>query len=714
MHPERLKQLYSNFSIIPLNDKVPIWNDWTKHKEIKPTFDSLKLHDGNFGIVCGYEGLEVIDIDNHFLNADALFAWIKDNFDLTNFLITKTQHNGYHIYFKSDYTEGSFILAKRQFEGTGKKGILPDGKEIDLREINGKWYTYIAMVETRGIGGQVVFYDNILQGSLDSIPVLDQEQRSTLIEICRALNEVAEKEAPKLNEKIKIEGQLPGDLYNNDPNAIEETFNLLKEAGWTTNDNIHWWRPGKNFNQGPSATFGKVGINRFYNFSSNGYPFDFRVSNSLFGVRTILKHEGNFKKCAKELAKLYNIKPNEPKKKKSKWDVLHAIIEEWKLKFRYNELTTVVDVSRNGSQFDRLGLLLGDIIKEMETKRGIASISKSKLDEMINNSHTCEVYNPIKKFFGNLPGWDGKDSFTEITKYIKLDPDESEDFFISMLKKQLIRAVKCGLIANYVNRMSFILYGPQEIGKSEFFRWLMPEKDLYNEEPIDPTEKDSILALSRYLVINMDDIDGLSKREVSKLKAYTSRSKITKRVSYGRHDEKFNRIGSLFGSTNRSDILADENNTRWLILKVIDFDWKGYVADIDPLQLWAQAKYLLEQDKDAGELTKEEKKIRDSRNEAEFLEISSEREILMKYFEEGTQPLTATDIKYIIETKKYPLKVNMYQLTRELKRLFGQPSKPKRENGKQGRYYYLKCELLNDTAFVGVDEYIESRSEVPF
>lgn len=712
MDQNRLKQLYDNFSIIPLNGKIPIWKDWTKHKEFKADFETLKFHDGNFGIITGYEGLEIIDIDNHFLNAESLLLWIENNISLKDFLVTKTQNNGYHIYFKSDYTKGNLTLARRKFEGTEKKAILPDGKEVLLTESNGKFYAYVTMVETRGVGGQVVFYDNIIKGSIDSIPKLSEQERDNLIEICKALNEVAEKESPKIHENVKIEGQQPGDIYNNDPNAIQETFRILQEAGWTTNDNIHWWRPGKTTKEGPSATFGRVGINRFYNFSSNGHPFPERESQSLFGVRSILLHEGNYKKCAKELAKLYGVKPNEKKKKKSKWEVLEAIIKDWKLKFRYNELTTVIDVSMNEGKFDRLGLLLGDIIKEMETRRGIASISKSKLDEMICNTQICDVYNPIKQFFDSLPEWDGKDNFNELMKYINLDKDEDSIFFQVMLKKHIIRAIKCAFIPKYIHRMVFVFHGPQEIGKTEFIRWLIPNDDLYYEEPIDPGAKDSILSLSRYLIINMDELDGLSKKEVAKLKAFISHGKITKRVSYGRHDEKFNRIASFFGSSNKSDLLADEKNTRWIIVKVLSFDWQGYLKNINPLQLWAQAMHELKADNNAGDLTKEEKQIRDNRNEAEFLEISIEREVLMKYFEKGDVPYTMTDVKILIETKKYTIKLNEYKLTRELKRLFGEPTKNIRIDGKQGKYYYLKTSLHENN---GAFEYYEPEYKgIPF
>jgi len=706
-----IDELFKNFSIIPLKGKEPFWKNWQQYCEKRTSLERLQEYDGNFGVCCGFEGLEVIDIDNHFDNADALLAWIKDNFSLSGYLIVQTGGGGYHVYYKCDNPHGNKVLAKRKFIGTSKNAILPDGKEVILSEKNSEWSTNITMVETRGKGGQVVFYDNIIQGSIDSVPKITDEKRDELFEVCYSLNEVAEKETNTTKERIKVDGQLPGDAYNNDSITIDETIKLLLEAGWTSKDNVHWWRPGKSFNEGPSATFGKVGINRFYNFSTNAHPFIDRESYSMMGVRAVLKHNGDFSKCAKELAKIYNIdvdEPSEPEKKryKNKWRTLDDIIKDWKLKFRYNQLTTVVDVSVDKKPYDKLGLLPGDIIREMETKRGIKTISKNKLLEMINNTQTCVVYNPITEFFSHLPKWDEVDYFKELKKYITLAPDEDEQFFFSMLKKHIIRSIKCALVKKYINRMVFVLHGPQEVGKSEFFRWMLPNDELYNEEMINPNDKDSILALARYLWVNMDDLDSQSKKEVHKIKAFISHGKVTKRVAYGHNDEGFTRIVSFVGSTNKTDLLADEVNTRWIILKISDFDWEGYLKNINPLQLWSQAMHELKQDKDSGELTPDEKKIRDERNNIEFLEISTEREILNRYFERGNFPITATEIKFLIENKKYPLKMNIYALTKELKRLFGEPSKPIRENGKPGRYYYLKTDLFEpNNAFV--DEYSE-------
>jgi len=697
-----LHKLYENFSIIPLHGKKPILTEWPKYAEEKIAFEKIKNHKNNFGIVCGYEGLEVVDIDNHFQDAGIMYDFIDDNIDLSSFFITRTGGGGYHIYYKCEEIEGNQKLAQR-INIKGRPEVL---------------------IETRGKGGQVVFYNNIRVGSITSIPTISKEMRNKLLQICCSLNEV-EKKTNKTKESTAIAGKRPGDVYNSDANTVIETINLLKQNGWTSNDDRYFKRPNKN-TDGISATFGKVGQNKFYVFSSNAHPFEAETSYSMFGVLTELSYKGDYSASAKHLAKQYNIKLPQKKKavelqktsSKDKWAVLETIIKEWNLRFRFNEITKVMDVSVDKQEYESLKLLPGDIIREMEVNRGIKSISTNKLMEMIGNKSICEVYNPVNSFFKKLPKWNGKDNIKELCKYIKLEKDEKPDYFESMFKKHLIRTVKCAKFAKYTNRMVLVLHGKQEIGKSEIFRWMIPG-ELYNEETVNPTEKDSILALSRYIFINMEELDSLNKRDVSKLKAFISRSEIVKRVAYGRHDERFDRIASFVGSTNKSDLLADTTNTRWLILKVKDFDWKGYTKKIEPLQLWAQAVEMLKNDNYAGELSKEEKEEREHRNSLQFLETSSEREILMKHFEESDKSdgITATEIKHLIETNMYPMRINLHQLVRELHRMYGEPNNT-RINGKVGRYYFLKHGFNSESPEATFNNYYEPQKEkeedVPF
>ena len=314
---------------------------------------------------------------------------------------------------------------------------------------------------------------------------------------------------------------------------------------------------------------------------------------------------------------------------------------------------------------------------------------------MIMTNKIVEMYNPVIEFYDNLPKWDGVDYVKKLCETITLTEDENKKYFIKMLKKHLVRTLKTAIEDDYTNRMVLVMFGKQEIGKTKIWEWLIP-KELYYDEPINLNDKDSIIALSRYLMINFDDLDQLSKKEVAKLKAYISKGSINKRLPYARTETKMTRIASFVGTTNLVSILADEKNTRWIILKVDKFDWKKYTKEIKPEQIWSQIKALMIKSPSIGELNKKEKSIRDYRNSSQFLEISRERDILLRYFTEqgDIKKYTATDIYMLIEKHLYPTKISFYQLTRELRRIYGTPKQTTR-NSIAGRYYELNCEFDN-------------------
>jgi len=134
--------------------------------EIEPT--------QGFGIVCGVNGLEVIDIDLKVFPAlqdqkdfwKSLIQLLKDHIDDFDkkFCIYKTINSGYHILYRCEKIEGSQGLAKLE----GHQQFI---------------------IETRGRGGYVFIYENqISDFGYEEIKEISQEDRDTLIGLCRYYN----------------------------------------------------------------------------------------------------------------------------------------------------------------------------------------------------------------------------------------------------------------------------------------------------------------------------------------------------------------------------------------------------------------------------------------------------------------------------------------------------------------------------------------------
>ena len=196
-------------------------------------------------------------------------------------VVERTQHNGYHVYWRS-------IAAVTRCEKFARDegGVL---------------------IESRCTGGLVIaaptpgYY--LLQGNFSLIPVLSAEEHEILITAARALDLVPKAQpvsSVRLPETPK-DGELrPGDDYN--LRGQGQFRDLLIRHGWRllgqSGDNEQWQRPGKE-GTGLSATFNGT---TFYVFSTNAAPLEENQGYSPFRVLAMLEHGGDFAAAARSLA----------------------------------------------------------------------------------------------------------------------------------------------------------------------------------------------------------------------------------------------------------------------------------------------------------------------------------------------------------------------------------------------------------------------------
>jgi hypothetical protein len=241
------------------------------------------------GILCGKVSgnLEIIDFDNSFGDIQKIFEAFLDIEDIKqiiekyDFPIQRTKRAGYHLIYRCDLIEGNQKLAER---------YRPEGKKE-------------ALIETRGEGGYFCVdptpgYKRI-SGEMISPPVITAEDRIILLSACRSFNE-----AVKPTISPEEDTDKPGDIYNRSSESQSEMISALKESGWKEINEGIWRRPGKD--KGISATLGKAHPGIFYNFSSNGHPFENNHGYNAFQVVGLIKYAGDFKRFAKELYERQN------------------------------------------------------------------------------------------------------------------------------------------------------------------------------------------------------------------------------------------------------------------------------------------------------------------------------------------------------------------------------------------------------------------------
>ena len=319
----------SGISIMPTNGKSPIIKGWT---DLKPNEDILNKFnaDNNVGYICGTNSgnLECLDIDDVFKSKNkdfdgksSVFTQTKFKefgellnsidpalFDkvITNGLVTQTQGNGFHVWYKIDETPKDF--------GNHKLGDIDCIDERDGKiEIN-------VVFETRGQGGQAVDFPskgyNVLSGDFSKIPSISLASRNLIHDICRSFAIEAETEQQtQVQSAIDNFDISPGDDYNSKTD-LNQFKNMLMQAGWQpagTGIGKHgtfykYTRPGGDKKSGDiSATLNAVGNKpgMLYSFSSNEAKTGIPACRTLtpFAYLAYTEHNGNFREAAKRLYK---------------------------------------------------------------------------------------------------------------------------------------------------------------------------------------------------------------------------------------------------------------------------------------------------------------------------------------------------------------------------------------------------------------------------
>ena len=212
MEKSFLKRLAdSDLSIIPVAlDKRPI-GVWKTYQTTARTKEQIDLLESPlYGIITGYKGVEVIDVDLKVFATlkeqidfwDELLSFLKDNIDDFDkkFVIYKTKNQGYHILYRCENVSANTKIAK-----------LEGHKE--------------AVIESRGNGGMVVIYENqISKLSYSEIQIISDRDKDIVWSVAKSYNFVEQKEIerPKVKEKSYDESIItPWDDFNNQTSIFD-------------------------------------------------------------------------------------------------------------------------------------------------------------------------------------------------------------------------------------------------------------------------------------------------------------------------------------------------------------------------------------------------------------------------------------------------------------------------------------------------------------
>jgi len=286
MEKHYLKKLAENgFSIIPCNENKAPLGAWKKYQTEARTSEEIELLSSpKFGIVTGYNNLEVIDIDCKTLSTlkeqkdfwDEYLGFLKDNIDDFDkkFVIKKTLNKGFHILYRCKSLKGNTKIAK--LKGSAE-----------------------ALIESRGIGGMVITYDDTLSKiNYHQIQEISEEDREVLWSCSRTYNYIEEIAIePKKVKEEYLESEI---TCWDDFNQKTDIFEIISSDFTIVANHSKKYVVKRHGSASPHSGYVYKEDNRLYLFSTGTiYPHEKQISP--FIAYAWKNHHGDFSETAKDL-----------------------------------------------------------------------------------------------------------------------------------------------------------------------------------------------------------------------------------------------------------------------------------------------------------------------------------------------------------------------------------------------------------------------------
>ena len=186
----------------------------------------------------------------------------------------------------------------------------------------------------------------------------------------------------------------------------------------------------------------------------------------------------------------------------------------------------------------------------------------------------------------------------------------TENYLIGIFIEKWIVSLIASMHGTY-SLLILVLVGNQGIGKTNFFRWILPKelRNYYAESKLDRGKDDEVL-MCKKLIICDDEFSGKSKNEYKLLKQYASTQYFSLRKPYERKDETYRRYAVLCGTSNESEVINDPTGNRRIIpINVLDIDFDAYNA-IDKIDLLMEAYWLYQENgKEAWQMSSKDIKL---------------------------------------------------------------------------------------------------------
>lgn len=269
-----------------------------------------------------------------------------------------------------------------------------------------------------------------------------------------------------------------------------------------------------------------------------------------------------------------------------------------------------------------------------------ANITSSDVMTVLKSDLVPKVH-PLRDYVESLKPYtpDQPDWIDMVARQVKVKPSgeeaKGEELWRECFKRWFVAMVTSWMKDEVVNHTCLILVGRQGCYKSSFLESLIPPhlRGYSCKMPISSQlSKDERLRIAEFGMINLDELDCLSAREMSMLKSLMTATDVNERAAYAYTKERRMRLASFCGSTNNREFLSDlSGSRRWLPFEVESIQ-NPFQTTLPYDLMYAQAKYLAESGTFTYWFDSDEIAVLEQHNE-EFRSRAGEEELLPILFD---------------------------------------------------------------------------------
>lgn len=645
-------------SLVPIQrDKTSIFG-WNQYQSTPPSKDEVEKWIASgynaFALIPGQGKFQVIDFDikNH-PNPENTEYFTKIWDGIPQYLqerltVQTTRNKGIHFIYKCEVSASHLTIVKNTVT---KKPVI--------ETIGGNNYFLIEPSQ----GYQIV------SGSLSNVYEITPKEHHWLISHCTTKGALDKSQHKKNGDDFPSLAVAP--IYKPTKETkgkyIDSCISVLKSTATDITADYHDWI---SIGYAIANELGDDGRGKFHEISEGHPGYNWSKCDSTYTSILESASTGNNDVKAtevtiKQIMKKYNVDFPIDRKQMEKIDFAINFIKS--RGYQRNVFSGKVEMK------NRLDITDSEIDScYLEIKQSGISIAKADVKSIIN-SNKIKKYDPLKEWLQECEPVADDNTITELLSCFEFKaktPDEIR-FYERMIVKWLLQAIAV-IIKGEMPRLVLVLIGGTYIGKTQFFRRLLPTtlKKYYAESALD-RDKDSDILMCEKLIINVDELAGIMKSATNaeKFKALVSNQTFTLRVPYGVVNERFDRKALLCGTSNKSDVIQDHesDNSRIIPVEINSINWDKYNALDRNALFGALSSRYKAQGEDSITLNPEDLKTLKSLSN-EFTALNIEQELILQHLKKGERFATVVEItKYLSEFSSTPLSPR--SISREMKKL---------------------------------------------